>query len=120
MKRVVLKILDLYVDPNVDERIRGQLGDRFVNTFYDWIDTHPKDRRKLLEERGQEIVNFTDQVFQQRPKQRGVSFECPIHAVAECFKPALDAYIAQAYVGYCTKIDWPFVRIIPKGWKPGR
>jgi len=30
-----------------------------------------------------------------------------------------DAYIQKAYDGYCTKIDWPFVRIIPKGWKPG-
>ncbi len=45
--------------------------------------------------------------------------KCPIHGVPDCFKPALDAYIAQAYDGYCTKIDWPFVRIIPKGWKPG-
>lgn len=44
---------------------------------------------------------------------------CPIHGVPDCFKPALDAYVQQAYAGYCTKIDWPFVRIIPKGWKPG-
>ena len=45
--------------------------------------------------------------------------KCPIHNSPECFKPALDAYIQKAYDGYCTKIDWPFVRIIPKGWKPG-
>lgn len=45
---------------------------------------------------------------------------CPIHGVPDCFKPALDAYIQQAYDGYCTKIDWPFVRIIPKGWTPGK
>ena len=45
---------------------------------------------------------------------------CPIHGVPDCFRPALDAYIRQAYDGYCTKIDWPFVRIIPKGWKPGK
>ena len=45
--------------------------------------------------------------------------KCPIHGVPDCFKPALDAYVQQAYDGYCTKIDWPFVRIIPKGWKPG-
>ncbi len=44
---------------------------------------------------------------------------CPIHGVPDCFRPALDAFIRQAYDGYCTKIDWPFVRIIPKGWKPG-
>jgi hypothetical protein len=46
--------------------------------------------------------------------------KCPIHNVPDCFKPALDAYIQQAYDGYCTKIDWPLVRIIPKGWKPGK
>jgi len=46
--------------------------------------------------------------------------KCPIHGVPDCFKPALDAYVAQAYDGYCTKIDWPLVRIIPKGWKPGK
>ena len=45
--------------------------------------------------------------------------KCPIHNSPECFKPALDAYIQKAYDRYCTKIDWPFVRIIPKGWKPG-
>ena len=45
---------------------------------------------------------------------------CPIHGVSDCFRPALDAHIRQAYAGYCTKIDWPFVRIIPKGWKPGK
>jgi hypothetical protein len=45
---------------------------------------------------------------------------CPIHNSPECFKPALDAYVQQAYDGYCTKIDWPFVRIIPKGWKLGK
>jgi hypothetical protein len=45
--------------------------------------------------------------------------KCPIHNSPECFKPALDAYVQKAYDGYCTKIDWPFVRIIPKGWKPG-
>jgi len=45
--------------------------------------------------------------------------KCPIHNSPDCFKPALDAYIQKAYDGYCTKIDWPFVRIIPKGWKPG-
>ena len=45
--------------------------------------------------------------------------KCPIHNSTECFKPALDAYIQKAYDGYCTKIDWPFVRSIPKGWKPG-
>jgi hypothetical protein len=44
---------------------------------------------------------------------------CPIHGVPDCFKPALDGFVRQAYAGYCTKIDWPFVRIIPKGWKPG-
>jgi len=44
---------------------------------------------------------------------------CPIHGVPDCFKPALDGFVRQAYTGYCTKIDWPFVRIIPKGWKPG-
>ena len=44
---------------------------------------------------------------------------CPIHGVPDCFKPALDGFVRQAYSGYCTKIDWPFVRIIPKGWKPG-
>lgn len=44
---------------------------------------------------------------------------CPIHGVAECFRPALDAFIRQAYEGYCTRIDWPFVRVIPRGWKPG-
>lgn len=40
----------------------------------------------------------------------------------ECrhFKPALDAYIQKAYVGYCHRLDWPFVRIIPKGWTPGK
>jgi hypothetical protein len=36
------------------------------------------------------------------------------------FKPALDAYIQQAYVGYCLKLDWPYWRIIPKGWTPGK
>jgi hypothetical protein len=46
--------------------------------------------------------------------------KCPIHGVPDCYKPALDAYVQQAYDGYCTKIDWPFVRIIPKGWKPGK
>ena len=46
--------------------------------------------------------------------------KCPIHGVPDCFKPALDAYVQKAYDGYCTKIDWPFVRIIPKGWKPGK
>ena len=46
--------------------------------------------------------------------------KCPIHGIPECFKPALDAYVAQAYDGYCTKIDWPFVRIIPKGWTPSK
>ncbi|MCI0410893.1 MAG: hypothetical protein L0191_20415 [Acidobacteria bacterium] len=46
--------------------------------------------------------------------------KCPIHNAPDCFKPALDAYIKQAYDGYCTKIDWPLVRIIPKGWKPGK
>lgn len=46
--------------------------------------------------------------------------KCPIHGVPDCFKPALDAYVQQAYDGYCTKIDWPFVRIIPKGWQPGK
>jgi hypothetical protein len=45
---------------------------------------------------------------------------CPIHNSPECFKPALDAYIQKAYDGYCTKIDWPYWRIIPKGWKPGK
>ena len=45
---------------------------------------------------------------------------CPIHGVPDCFKPALDGFVRQAYTGYCTKIDWPFVRIIPKGWKPGK
>lgn len=45
--------------------------------------------------------------------------KCPIHNSPDCYKPALDAYIQKAYDGYCTKIDWPFVRIIPKGWKPG-
>jgi hypothetical protein len=45
---------------------------------------------------------------------------CPIHGVPDCFKPALDGFVRQAYAGYCTKIDWPFVRIIPKGWKPGK
>ena len=45
--------------------------------------------------------------------------KCPIHNAPDCFKPALDAHVAKAYDGYCTKIDWPFVRIIPKGWKPG-
>jgi hypothetical protein len=45
--------------------------------------------------------------------------KCPIHNSPDCFKPALDAYVQKAYDGYCTKIDWPFVRIIPKGWKPG-
>jgi hypothetical protein len=44
---------------------------------------------------------------------------CPIHGVPDCFKPALDGFVRQAYAGYCTQIDWPFVRIIPKGWKPG-
>lgn len=46
--------------------------------------------------------------------------KCPIHNSPDCFKPALDAYVQQAYEGYCTKIEWPFVRIIPKGWKPGK
>lgn len=46
--------------------------------------------------------------------------KCPIHGVADCYKPALDAHVQKAYDGYCTKIDWPFVRIIPKGWKPGK
>ena len=45
--------------------------------------------------------------------------KCPIHGVPDCFTPALDAYVQQVYAGYCTKIAWPFVRIIPKGWKPG-
>jgi hypothetical protein len=45
---------------------------------------------------------------------------CPIHNSPDCFKPALDAYIQKAYDGYCTKIDWPYWRIIPKGWKPGK
>jgi len=44
---------------------------------------------------------------------------CPIHGVAECFRPAQDAFVRQAYEGYCTRIDWPFVRVIPRGWKPG-
>ena len=43
--------------------------------------------------------------------------KCPIHDSTECFKPALDAFIQKAYDGYCTKIDWPFVRIIPKDYK---
>ncbi len=50
----------------------------------------------------------------------GQATNCPIHGVPDCFKPALDAHVAQAYDGYCTKIDWPFVRIIPKGWKPSK
>jgi len=54
-----------------------------------------------------EAISMTDQA------------KCPIHNSPECFKPALDAYIQKAYDGYCTKIDWPFVRILPKGWKPG-
>jgi len=45
---------------------------------------------------------------------------CPIHNSPDCFKPALDAYIQKAYDGYCTKIDWPYWRILPKGWKPGK
>ena len=45
---------------------------------------------------------------------------CPIHNSPDCYKPALDAYIQKAYDGYCTKIDWPYWRIIPKGWKPGK
>lgn len=45
---------------------------------------------------------------------------CPIHNSPDCFKPALDAFIQKAYDGYCTKIDWPYWRIIPKGWKPGK
>ncbi len=44
---------------------------------------------------------------------------CPIHGTPECFKPALDPIIAKSYQGYCTKIDWPFDRIIPKGWSLG-
>ena len=44
---------------------------------------------------------------------------CPIHATPECFEPALDPIIAKAYDGYCTKIEWPYARIIPKGWKAG-
>jgi len=44
---------------------------------------------------------------------------CPIHATSECFEPALDPIIAKAYDGYCTKVEWPYARIIPKGWKPG-
>ena len=45
---------------------------------------------------------------------------CPIHNSPDCYKPALDAHIQKAYDGYCTKIDWPYWRIIPKGWKAGR
>ncbi len=45
---------------------------------------------------------------------------CPIHNSPDCFKPALDAYIQKAYDGYCIKIDWPYWRIIPKGWTPGK
>lgn len=45
---------------------------------------------------------------------------CPIHNSPDCYKPALDAHIQKAYDGYCTKIDWPYWRIIPKGWKPGK
>jgi len=44
---------------------------------------------------------------------------CPIHATPECFEPALDPIVAKAYDGYCTKLEYPYVRIIPKGWKPG-
>jgi len=44
---------------------------------------------------------------------------CPIHGTPDCFAPALDPVIAKAYEGYCTKIEWPYARIIPKGWKPG-
>lgn len=57
---------------------------------------------------------------QRKEATRMAETKCPIHDVPDCFKPALDAYVAQAYDGYCTKIDWPFVRIIPKGWKPGK
>ena len=45
---------------------------------------------------------------------------CPIHNSPDCFKPALDAHVQKAYDGYCTKIDSPYWRIIPKGWKPGK
>jgi len=45
---------------------------------------------------------------------------CPIHNSPDCYKPALDAHIQKAYDGYCIKIDWPYWRIIPKGWKPGK
>ncbi len=38
---------------------------------------------------------------------------CPIHDSVECFQPAMDPVISQAYAGYCTKVEWPFTRIIP-------
>ncbi len=41
------------------------------------------------------------------------TLQCPIHDSAECFQPAMDPVISQAYAGYCTKVDWPFTRIIP-------
>ena len=41
------------------------------------------------------------------------ALRCPIHESVECFQPAMDPVISRAYAGYCTKVDWPFTRIIP-------
>ncbi len=41
------------------------------------------------------------------------ALRCPIHDSADCFQPAMDPVISQAYAGYCTKVEWPFTRIIP-------
>ncbi len=41
------------------------------------------------------------------------TLRCPIHDSAECFQLAMDPVISKAYAGYCTKVDWPFTRIIP-------
>lgn len=56
--------------------------------------------------------------IERKEETRMAGQNCPIHNSPDCYKPALDAHIQKAYDGYCTKIDWPYWRIIPKGWKP--
>lgn len=53
-----------------------------------------------------------------KEEMRMAGQNCPIHNSPDCYKPALDAHVQKAYDGYCTKIDWPYWRILPKGWKP--
>lgn len=36
----------------------------------------------------------------------------------EHFQPALDAFVQKAFMGYCLKVEYPFMRIIPHGGAP--